>query len=139
MGRRTRMRLVKNTPNNMYFTDASTSDQKSIILSVAEFEAMRLKHYIKLNQSESASKMGVSQPTFSRILETAHQKLTLALIDGKNIKVFGGNFEYVKSFNGYGCLNCDYEWEDETAAVEKKVNCPKCNSRKVYHLVREPL
>ena len=83
--------------------------------------------------------MGVSQPTFSRILETAHQKMTQALIEGTDIKVFGGNVEYVKAFNGYGCLNCDQEWEDETASVEKKVNCPKCNSGKVYHLIREPL
>jgi predicted DNA-binding protein (UPF0251 family) len=133
------MRLVKNTPNNIYFKEVGPGSENFSVLSVAEFEAMRLKHYINLNQNEAAAKMGVSQPTFSRILEIAHQKITQALIEGNPIKVFGGNVEYVKAFNGYGCLNCDNEWEDETASREKKATCPKCSSGKVYYLIREPL
>ncbi len=98
---------------------------------------MRLKHYLGLNQKESAERMGVSQPTFSRILESAHQKNTSAIIEGKEIKVYGGNFDYKLSFKGYGCLNCNYEWEDSEAAKERKVNCVKCNSQNVYYIVRE--
>jgi DNA-directed RNA polymerase subunit RPC12/RpoP len=100
---------------------------------------MRLKHYISLNQKESADNMSVSQPTFSRILDKAHQKITQALIEGKDIRVYGGNINLKKGFQGYGCLNCDEEWEDESAAKERKVKCPNCNSKSVYYLVREPL
>lgn len=142
MGRRTRMRHVKRTPNNLYFVDVPKSDLKRenfIILNVSEFEAMRLKHYIKLNQKESAEKMGVSQPTFSRILDSAHQKTTKALIEGKNIRVFGGNINYKKTFNGYGCLECNAEWQDENASKERKIHCPKCNSANTYYLVKEPI
>ena len=142
MGRRTRMRFVKRTPDNLYFTgvgESISSSEQFIILTIAEFEAMRLKHYVNLNQKEAADKMGVSQPTFSRILESAHQKTTQALMEGKEIRVYGGNINYKQGFIGYGCLNCNEEWEDENASKDKKVNCPKCESEKVYYLVREPL
>lgn len=108
-----------------------------ITLTIAEFEAMRLKHYIGLNQKAAAEKMGISQPTFSRILESAHQKNTSALIEGKLIKIFGGNVDYRISFVGYGCLDCSHEWEDIHASKDRKVNCIKCNSDKVFYLVKE--
>ena len=141
MGRQTSMRYVKNPPSNFYFP--SESNDPTVVdfigLTVAEFEAMRLKHYISLNQKDSAENMSVSQPTFSRILDKAHQKITQALIEGKDIRVYGGNINLKKGFKGYGCLNCDEEWKDELAAKERKTDCPYCNSERVYYLVREPL
>jgi len=139
MGRRTRRRFVKSTPDNFYFEGIDPSMEGMVIVTVAEFEAMRLKHYIKLNQSEAAENMGVSQPTFSRILETAHQKVTQAIMEGKKIKVYGGNIEFLKSFRGYGCFKCDHEWEDDQAKKREDVECPKCGSDNVYLLTKEPL
>jgi len=139
IGRRTRRRWVKQTPNNFYFSETPPSDTNEI-LTVSEFEAMRLKHYVNLNQKDAAEKMGVSQPTFSRILDLAHEKITRALIMGTNIRVSGGNYDVKKTFIGYGCLNCDREWEDESASKQKKdIKCPDCSSEKVYYLVKEPL
>ena len=156
MGRRTRMRIVKAPPKNFYFHSSGDDLQSEnyITLTIAEFEAMRLKHHIDLPQGRSRGAgeptkprhelvcseiMGVSQPTFSRILESAHKKVTKALIEGKEIRVQGGNVEYKEIFNGYGCLNCFEEWADDLATAERKVVCPKCESTKTYHLVREPL
>ncbi|MFW9821141.1 MAG: DUF134 domain-containing protein [Candidatus Thorarchaeota archaeon] len=141
MGRQTSTRYVKIPPHNFYFP-TETEDpfaDNFIGLTIAEFEAMRLKHYIELNQKDSAENMNVSQPTFSRILEKAHKKVTQALIEGKGIRVYGGNIEPKKTFKGYGCLNCDEEWEDELATKERQIDCPNCKSKKVYYLVREPL
>jgi len=113
--------------------------ENHVVISMAEFEALRLKHYINLNQKDSAEKMGVSQPTFSRILEGAHQKVTQALMEGKFIRVYGGNVDIKRGLIGYGCLNCNEEWQDDTASKDTEVICPKCNSEKTYYLVREPL
>ncbi len=137
MGRRTRRRWVNQTPNNFYFSSVHPSADESVILTISEFEAMRLKHYMRLNQKGAAEKMGISQPTFSRILENAHQKSTRALIEGKSIKIYGGNVDYKLNFIGYGCFDCNHEWEDENAAKDRKVECVKCNSRRVYYFVRE--
>jgi len=141
MGRQTSKRYVKSPPSNFYFPSETNNPtiEAFIGLTVAEFEAMRLKHYISLGQKESADIMSVSQPTFSRILLKAHQKITQALVEGKDIRVYGGNIDLKKGFNGYGCLNCNEEWEDELASKERKVNCHYCNSEKAYYLVREPL
>ena len=138
MGRRTQIRFVKNPPNNFYF-NAQLEDSSTVKLTLAEFEAMRLKHFINLSQQKAASTMGVSQPTFSRILESAHRKMTEALISGKNLKISGGNINFKKAFEGYGCIKCNNEWEDESASRNRSVLCPKCNSKMTYYLVREPL
>ena len=138
MGRRTQIRFVKNPPNNFYF-NAQMDDSSTIKLTLAEFEAMRLKHFINLSQQKAASTMGVSQPTFSRILESAHRKMTEALISGKRLKISGGNINFKKAFEGYGCIKCNNEWEDESASRTRSVSCPKCNSKMTYYLVREPL
>ena len=137
MGRRTRRRWVNQTPNNSYFSSTRPSTDNYVVLTVSEFEAMRLKHYLRLNQKVAAEKMGVSQPTFSRILENAHQKITQALIEGKIIRVYGGNFNYKISFIGYGCLDCNHEWEDKSASKDKMVECTKCNSKNVYFFIKE--
>ena len=137
MGRRIRRKWVRQTPTNFYFSDNRPESDENIILTVGEFEAMRLKHFINLNQNEAAEKMGISQPTFSRILEGAHRKTTLAILEGKTIRVYGGNVDYKVGFMGYGCTDCNHEWEDETASKEKKVDCPKCKSKNIYYLVRE--
>ena len=137
MGRHTRLRQVKKPPHNFYFE--SENDNSSVGLNIAEFEALRLKHYISLTQKSSADTMGVSQPTFSRILEKAHEKITQALIEGKDIRVYGGTINLKQDYRGYGCLNCDEEWKDELASKDRNVNCPNCKSKKVYFLVREPL
>jgi predicted DNA-binding protein (UPF0251 family)/DNA-directed RNA polymerase subunit RPC12/RpoP len=141
MGRRTRMRFVKNPPSNFYFIRRIEDPlyEASVVLTVAEFEAMRLKHYISLTQKDSADKMGVSQPTFSRILESAHQKVTQAFVEGKNINIFGGNVNLKKPFLGYGCLKCEHEWEDPQASQDSKTTCPECGSNDVYFLVKNPL
>ncbi len=125
------------TPKNLYFANQPPTPEDNIILTIAEFEAMRLKHYIGLNQKAAAERMGISQPTFSRILESAHQKNTSALIEGKSIRVYGGNVDYRRSFVGYGCQDCNHQWEDPTASKERKVSCVKCNSDNVYYLVKE--
>ena len=138
MGRNKQTRLIKHPPNNFYFHPYK--DEVSMVkLTLAEFEAMRLKHYLSLSQQSAAAKMGVSQPTFSRIIESAHKKLTNAIIEGKQISIQGGDVEFKKSFIGFGCLDCNYERQDETAHRNKKGHCTRCNSEKIYYLVREPL
>ena len=137
MGRKVRQKWVSQPPNNLYFSDIESNNKNTIILTISEFEAMRLRHYVNLNQKNAADKMGVSQPTFSRILEKAHQKTTQALFEGKEIKIYGGNIDLKRSFNGYGCLECDYEWEDKMASKDRNVECVQCSSRKTYYLMRD--
>lgn len=59
-------------------------------MSLDEFEAMRLSYLEELNQEEVANKMKIHRSTISRILASAHQKVTDAFVNLKAIKIEGG-------------------------------------------------
>ncbi len=61
-----------------------------VVLSLDEFEAMRLMHLEGLTQEQAAEKMGIHRSTVSRILKSAHRKLTDALVNVKAIRIEGG-------------------------------------------------
>ena len=73
-----------------------SSAREESILKVEELESIRLKNYLRLSQEEAAERMGVSQPTFHRILSEAHRKIAEAFIEGKAIRVEGGNYILTK-------------------------------------------
>jgi predicted DNA-binding protein (UPF0251 family) len=64
-----------------------------IDLTYDELEAMRLSHLENLSQDEAAIKMGVHQSTFQRTLKRAKEKVTDALVNGKAIKIRGGEYK----------------------------------------------
>ncbi|MDX9724637.1 MAG: DUF134 domain-containing protein [Myxococcota bacterium] len=61
-----------------------------VVLSLDEFEALRLADLEGHYQTEAARQMKVSRATFSRIIEAAHQKVADALVHGKAIRIEGG-------------------------------------------------
>jgi predicted DNA-binding protein (UPF0251 family) len=62
-------------------------------LTVEEAEALRLKDLEGMEQEPAAEKMNVSRPTFQRILASARRKVSDAILNGKAIRIAGGNFE----------------------------------------------
>jgi len=56
-------------------------------LTTEELEALRLKNVINLDQEQAAKKMNTSQSTFQRILSSAYKKISIALSEGKAIKI----------------------------------------------------
>ncbi len=52
-----------------------------------ELEALRLSDVENLDQTSSANKMKISQPTFARILGSAHKKISTAIISGMAIRL----------------------------------------------------
>lgn len=63
-----------------------------IVLKLEELEAIRLKDHLGLEQEECAERMGVSRPTLQRILMEGRAKVAAALIEGKAIRIEGGNY-----------------------------------------------
>lgn len=91
------IRRVFREPEATYFKPAGIrmSELEEIAVSVEEFEAVRLKDLEELEQGEAAEKMGISQPTFCRIVSSARKKIADAISNGKAIRIEGGSFEYV--------------------------------------------
>jgi uncharacterized protein len=66
------------------------SKVEKVYLTIDEFEAVRLADVEGLKQEEAAKRIGVSRPTFSRIINAAHAKIGDALVNIKAIKIEGG-------------------------------------------------
>jgi len=100
---------------------------EEVRLTVEEVEAIRLKDLEGLEQEEGAEKMSVSRPTFQRILASTRQKIAYALLNGKAIRIEGGNFEI--SPRCFRCAN-DHEWEVPFEAMAEVTTqlCPVCNA-----------
>lgn len=60
-----------------------------IELAWDELEALRLADREGLYHDEAARQMGISRPTFGRVLASARAKVAEALLEGKGL-VFGG-------------------------------------------------
>jgi len=61
-----------------------------VTISLDEVEALQLAHMEGFYQVAIAKRMNISRQTVARILESAHQKITEALIMGKAIRMEGG-------------------------------------------------
>jgi len=68
---------------------------EEVTLNLDEFEALRLAHLEGLYQESAAQQMNVSRTTFSRILESAHFKVTDVLVHGKSLRIEGGPVQIV--------------------------------------------
>jgi predicted DNA-binding protein (UPF0251 family) len=129
MARPTKCRRVAFLPGVTYFKPAGIQLRSldEIRLSLDESEALRLRDIEGLVQEQGADKMNISRPTFQRVLTAARQKIADALLNGKAIRIEGGNFE----FAGHH-LRCSkgHKWElpsEETTTSEPKI-CPTCSS-----------
>ncbi|MFC1685539.1 DUF134 domain-containing protein [Nanoarchaeota archaeon] len=82
-------RRVRGEPNSSYFKPAGIRmiDLEETVLSMPEFEAIRLVDLNEIPQEEAGKKMNVSQPTLSRILKSGRKKIAEAIVKGKAIKI----------------------------------------------------
>ena len=107
-------------------------------LSVEELEAIRLKDQEGLQQEECASRMGISRPTFHRVLGSARSKIADALTNGKAIRIEGGNFEMAR--HRFRCGWDGHEWDMPVDAVQDDIpqTCPKCRRKNIERMQPSP-
>ena len=89
MPRPCKRRRVRGRPNSSYFKPAGIRkvDLEESVLASDEFEAVRLKDLLELDQTKCAEKMNISQPTFHRLVLSARKKIADAIVNGKAIKI----------------------------------------------------
>jgi len=134
MSRPPKCRRVEFLPNVTYFKPAGVPlrDLEEVSMSVEEAEAVRLKDIEGLEQEQGAEKMNISRPTFQRVLASARQKMADALLNGKAIRIEGGNFEM--TWRRFRCHR-GHEWELETPSRVLPKLCPVCSEPNVEPLV----
>lgn len=73
-------------------SEGQASPPGAVVLSIDEYEALRLKDLEGLDQSECATRMEISQPTFHRLVTAARRKVAEALTHGMEIRIEGGHY-----------------------------------------------
>ena len=101
----------------------------AVQLSVEEAEAIRLRDLEGLEQEACAERMRVSRPTFHRVLASARSKLADALVNGKAIRIEGGNFEMAERV--FRCAEDGQEWNVsfDTMVGDVPPICPRCHGQ----------
>ncbi len=87
-----KIRWVKCEPGERCFRPQSVpvKELEGVVLTIDEFEAIRLADYEKLAQIQVAKQMKIHRSTVSRIITSAHKKIADAFVNKKEIKVEGG-------------------------------------------------
>jgi predicted DNA-binding protein (UPF0251 family) len=132
MARPRNCRRVGSVPESNYFKPRGIplSALEEVVLTVDEFEAIRLADLESLYQERAAEKMNVSRQTFGRIIESARKKVAEALVRGKALKIDGGEFE-MAAMRKFKCYDCQNSWE-LPYGTGRPGNCPSCKSGNIH-------
>jgi uncharacterized protein len=109
---------------------------RQVILTVDEFEAIRLADHEGMDHLAAAARMGISRPTFSRLIEAAHAKVAVCIIDGRELRIEGGDVDFEHSLQR--CSDCGDEVVQPVEDVEETEGredpCRVCGSDRVEDL-----
>ena len=93
-GRRKKVRYVQTMPQIAQFSPRGKPGRPDEIeLGIDQLEAVKLADYQGYDQSEGANFMGVSRPTFGRILRNARKIIANAIVNGKIIRIRTGSVQ----------------------------------------------
>ena len=96
MARPRKNRLVYSMPSCEGFVPVGYEPggkAETLIMTIDEYETIRLIDYGKLTQEACAVRMGISRPTVTNIYESARSKLADALINEKVLLIGGGDYD----------------------------------------------
>ncbi|HET6459771.1 MAG TPA: DUF134 domain-containing protein [Syntrophales bacterium] len=96
-----------------------------VVLSMDEFEAIRLADLEGLYHDKAAERMKVSRQTFGRIIEAARQKVAQALVRGLALRIEGGEIEMAEK-RIFRCMKCRHTW-GVPFGTGRPAECPACN------------
>lgn len=130
MVRPRKYRQVKLPPFRQVYTPSGSRAEcpGEIILTLGEYEALRLADYESFSHEEGARYMEVSRSTFTRMIESAHKKIGTAFVEGKSIVIKGGNYNI--SRNLFECQDCGHNYSDDVHPEQ----CPECKSDRIICL-----
>lgn len=93
MARPTKCRRICMEPAYDSFVPDCASQYEDIVLTVDEYEAIRLIDLEKLTHEQCARQMDVSRTTITELYETARYKIADSIINGKRLRIAGGHYK----------------------------------------------
>ncbi|WP_326907694.1 DUF134 domain-containing protein [Sedimentibacter sp. MB31-C6] len=109
MPRPMKWRRVCSLPESNRFGPLNTPAdvEHFVMMTVDEYETIRLIDLEGLNQEECANQMNIARTTVQGIYNEARKKIAESLVNGKVLRIEGGNYELCEG-NGqnFGCGRC---------------------------------
>lgn len=107
MARPKKCRRVCSEPSFDCFSPDGAAFEDEVVLSVDEYETIRLIDYEKMTQEECAKQLGIARTTVTEMYEKARYKIADSIINGHRLSIRGGNYEIcdgiVKAYCGKPC------------------------------------
>ena len=92
MARPVRCRRICVEPKYDSFIPCGVESTEQVLLTVDEFEAVRLIDYEKKTHEQCAKQMGISRTTVTEMYERARTKIADCIVNGKTLCISGGNY-----------------------------------------------
>lgn len=94
--------------NNLYGPlNANNINSEFINMSIEEYETVRLIDLQGFMQEEAAEQMNIARATVQRIYNDARKKLAESLVNGKVLKIEGGDYVLCSGLeSSCGCGGC---------------------------------
>ncbi|MBP1556192.1 MAG: DUF134 domain-containing protein [Oscillospiraceae bacterium] len=98
MARPFRCRRISRFPDYWTFYAGDSETDEQIILSIDEYETIRMIDLEKKTQEECSVSMGVSRTTVTAIYDSARKKVARFLTEGKQLRISGGEYKLVTDY-----------------------------------------
>lgn len=108
MSRPRKCRTVCHYPQSLSFAPTDSIWKKStVILSIDEYETIRLIDKNGLSQEQCGNQMNIARTTVQQIYASARKKIANALVDGLPLRIDGGDFHLCDgTASRPGCKDC---------------------------------
>lgn len=125
MSRPTRCRRVCTEPGCRGFAPRSAQSAGEIVMTVDEYEVIRLVDYEKRTHEQCAVQMGISRTTVTEIYENARFKLSDGLVNGKALVIEGGHYRVCQGSRERGCgRNCQWTVQAKKGEADMRIAVP---------------
>ncbi|MFQ5953003.1 MAG: DUF134 domain-containing protein [Candidatus Omnitrophota bacterium] len=92
-GRPRKKKIIREQPRIDHFSPRGRPGRpEESVITIEEYETIRLADQLGLPQKKAAQMMGISQQSFSRIIRNARKMIADAIVNAKIIRIEGGDY-----------------------------------------------
>lgn len=131
MARPPKCRFVCSMPEHDSFAPAVQTNNSEIVMTLDEYETIRLIDFEGMEQESCSRQMDVARTTVQAIYTSARKKLADCLINGKSLRIAGGDVTLCNASQSQACKICRNTCKYSANVPLSEVLTPE-NYRKTY-------